>query len=134
MNIAQSLMAGAGRSDPLMRPGGTAKLRGMLPGQASLRDDAREGRGFRFPAMNHWVTLRSPSGARHLQNALSGYVFKTHQSSEKGISPSPSPFPSPTALTGVALSKKPYVSTFFHMKEKEIIFVRSDNCAISSGP
>ena len=42
MNVAQSLMAGTGRSDPLMRPGGTAEIRGMLPGQASLRDDARE--------------------------------------------------------------------------------------------
>ena len=42
MNIAQSLMAGAGRSDPLMRPGGTTELRGMLLRQASLWDDARE--------------------------------------------------------------------------------------------
>jgi hypothetical protein len=43
MNIAQSLMAGAGRSDLLMSPGGTTEFRGMLPGQASLRDEAREG-------------------------------------------------------------------------------------------
>ena len=37
-----------------------------------------EGGGFRFPAMNHWATLRGPSGARPLQNALSGYLLKTH--------------------------------------------------------
>jgi hypothetical protein len=70
MNIAQSLMAGAGRSDPLMRPGGTAELprQAVPPGRCA-------GGGFRFPAMNHWATLRGPSGARHLQNILSGYLF-----------------------------------------------------------
>jgi hypothetical protein len=77
MNIAQSLMAGAGRSDPLMRPGGTTELRGM-PSQSSVPPGRGEGGGFRFPAMHHWATLRSPSGARHLQNALSDYLFKIH--------------------------------------------------------
>jgi hypothetical protein len=87
MNIAQSLMTGAGRSDSLMRPGGTIERRGMLPGQASLWDDARETmRGsFRVPAMNHWATLRGPSGAKHLQNALSGYLIKTHKSGAVSI-------------------------------------------------
>jgi YD repeat-containing protein len=37
-----------------------------------------EGGDLQFPAMNHWATLRSPSGARPLQNALSSYVFNTH--------------------------------------------------------
>jgi hypothetical protein len=74
MNIAQSLMAGVGRCDLLMRPGDIAIWR-------YLRDDAREGAlgSFRFPVMNHRATLRGPSGARHLQNTLSGYSLKTHK-------------------------------------------------------
>jgi hypothetical protein len=38
---------------------------------------------FKFPVMNHWATLRGLSGARHLQNALSGYLLKTHQAGEQ---------------------------------------------------
>lgn len=78
MNVAQSLMAGAGRSDPLMSPGGTSELRG-IPSRSSVPPGLCEGGGFRFPAMNHWATLRDPSGVRHLQNALSGYLLKTHK-------------------------------------------------------
>jgi hypothetical protein len=75
MRVAQSLMAGAGRSDPPMRPGGTTERRGF-----PVKRPSGTMRGsFRFPAMNHWATFRGPSGARHLQNALSGYLLKTHK-------------------------------------------------------
>jgi hypothetical protein len=47
MNIAQSLMAGAGRSDPLMRPGGTAVLRGFPVKRPS---GTRRGRGVQGPS------------------------------------------------------------------------------------
>jgi hypothetical protein len=37
MKVAQSLMAGAGRSDPLMRPSGTMRGRGLqIPSDKSL--------------------------------------------------------------------------------------------------
>jgi hypothetical protein len=41
MKVAQSLMAGAGRSDPPHASRRDDRTQG-LPGQASLRDDARE--------------------------------------------------------------------------------------------
>jgi hypothetical protein len=47
MNIAQSLMAGTGRSDPLMRPGGTAELRGFPVKRPS---GTMRGRGFQVPS------------------------------------------------------------------------------------
>jgi hypothetical protein len=43
MRVAQSLMAGAGRSDPPMRPGGTTELRGM-PSRSSVPPGLCEGR------------------------------------------------------------------------------------------
>jgi hypothetical protein len=47
MNIAQSLMAGAGKSDPPMRPGGTTELRGFSVKRPS---GTMRGRGLQVPS------------------------------------------------------------------------------------
>jgi hypothetical protein len=72
MNVAQSLMAGAGRSAPLMSPRGTTELRGM-PSRSGVPPGLCEGRGFKFPAMNHWATLRGPSGANTVDLSVTLY-------------------------------------------------------------
>jgi hypothetical protein len=61
-----------------MSPGGTTDLGFMSSLSAVPPGRMRGVRGLQFPAMNHWAALRGPSGARHLQNALSDYFLNLH--------------------------------------------------------